>query len=117
MERQICFLLIVPLLSLLGCSDDTKPSSQTLSLALSERNGRLQVLDYRVREKDFVKSRQQGRYQLHIFDDEGKVLRKINFERIEYSADNKVNSEIDFYVAMPLVAGADRVEIYMLDKE
>lgn len=115
MKRPLHFLAIVPLLLLLGCSADKESSSQTLSLALSESSGRLQVVDYQVRNNAFVKSQQQGRYQLHIFDDNGDVLRKINFERIELSAQNSTNPEVDFYVAMPLLANADRVEIYMLD--
>ncbi|MDZ7659101.1 hypothetical protein [Fodinibius sp.] len=109
------FLSIVPLLLLLGCSDDKEYSSQTLSLALGEHNGRLHVVDYQVRNNAFVKSQQQGRYQAHIFDDNGNLLQKINFERIELSSANNANPEIDFYVAMPLLEQANWIEIYMLD--
>ena len=115
MKSPLCFLAIVSLLLLLGCSDDKNPSSQTLSLALGERNSRFHVVDYQVRENSFAKSQQQGRYQLHIFDEEGNVLQEINFERIELSAGDNANPEIDFYVALPLLANAERIEIYMLD--
>ncbi|PAU93883.1 hypothetical protein CK503_09425 [Aliifodinibius salipaludis] len=102
------------LLLILGCSQDKQSASQTLSLALSDRNGQLHVVDYQVRDQAFVKSRQQGRYQAHIFD-EGNVLQKINFERIEYPATDNSNAEIDFYATVPLLPNADRIEIYMLD--
>lgn len=84
-------------------------------MALNERNGQLHVVDYQTSKNIFVKSQQQGRYQLHIFDEEGKALKKINFERIDLSAANRSNPKIDFYVAMPVLSKADRIEIYMLD--
>ena len=115
MKRSMRFLSIVPLLLLLGCSNDNNSSSQTLSLALSESNARLHVVDYQVRNNPFAESQQQGRYQAHIFDSNGNVLRTINFERIEHSGANSANPEVDFYVAMPLLPKADRIEIYMLD--
>jgi len=115
MKWSLCLLLIVPLLLLLGCSKDKNSSSGTLSLALSERNGQLHVVGYQIKENVFAKSQQQGRYLLHIFDDEGNVLQAINFERIELSAANSGNPEINFYVAMPVLAKAERIEIYMLD--
>lgn len=115
MKWSHCFLLIVSLLLLVGCSKDNNSSSETLSLALNERNGQLHVVDYQIKKNIFVKSQQQGRYQLHIFDEEGKVLKKINFERIDLSAANRSNQKIDFYVALPVLSKADRIEIYMLD--
>jgi hypothetical protein len=115
MKRPLRFLSMVFVLLLLGCSDDNDSSSPTLSLALGESNGRLHVVDYRVQNNAFVQSQQQGRYQGHIFDDNSNILRKINFERIDLSAANHGNPEIDFYVAFPLLANAHRIEVYMLD--
>jgi len=115
MKRPLHFISIVSLILLLGCSADKQSSSQTLSLALSESNGRLQVVDYQVHNNTFVKSQQQGRYQVHILNSDNSVLRKINFDRVELSVGDKGNSEIDFYVAVPLLAKADRIKMYMLD--
>lgn len=114
MKWPLHFISILILTLLLGCSQDKQSSSQTLLLALSDSDGLLNVVDYQVRDNTFVRSRQQGRYQAHIFDD-SNVLQKINFERIGISAANNSNPEIDFYVAMPLLTNADRIEIYMLD--
>ncbi|NIT55322.1 MAG: hypothetical protein GWN00_03515 [Aliifodinibius sp.] len=115
MKRQLDFISIVSLILLLGCSADKQSSSETLSLALSESNGRLEVVDYQVRNNTFVKSQQQGRYQVHIINSDNSVLRKINFDRTEFSVGDKGNPEIDFYVSVPLLSKADRIKMYMLD--
>lgn len=114
MKWSLYFLSILPLILFLGCSQDKKSANKTLSLALSDSNGQLNVVDYQVRDQAFVKSRQQGRYQAHIFNGD-TILQKINFERIEHPATNNSNKEIDFYATVPLLANADRIEIYMLD--
>ena len=110
-----CLLLMSMLQFLFGCSGKEQVSSQTLVLALSNTNGNFKVIEYEVRKNPFVKSQQQGRFQLHLFGPDDEVLQKINFEKVDLPLMEGQNKAIDFYVSLPLLAAAQRLEIYELD--
>lgn len=110
--RLYVLLIVLPML-FVGCTDKEQLSSQTLSLSLGNDDGELQVIDYQVLDNPFVKSQQQGRYQAHFFDENGKVLQKINFEKVELHGSE--SEEANFYVSLPLISKVKRLEIYQLD--
>lgn len=108
-------LLIMFALLFFGCTEKEQISSETLSLSLVSNSEQLMVLDYQVREHAFVNSHQQGQFQAHLFDEEGTVLQKINFEKIELPVADTENNQADFHVSLPLLPETVRLEIYQLD--
>ncbi len=112
---RLYLLLIMFGLLFVGCTDKEQLSSETLSLSLVSTDGEFSVADYQVRENVFMKSQQQGRYEAHLFDKEGKVLQKINFEKIDLPAADSESNKADFYISLPMMPEMDRLEIYQLD--
>lgn len=108
-------LLFSVVLLLLGCSGQEQIASQSLVLSLDDSGKKLKVVDYEVRNKPFVKSQQQGRYQAHLFAGRDTILQRINFDKIDLSIGNDQNKEIHFFVSLPLMPEAERIEIYQLD--
>lgn len=113
--RSYALLMLLVLLLGMGCTEKESLSTQTLLLSLQSDDGRLQVADYKVHDKTFMKSQQQGQYQAHIFDEKGKVIGKFNFEKVKYPSPDNETAPADFQIALPFMPTAQKVEIYQLD--
>ena len=115
MLRYLLLLSVLIPFVLVGCSDDQSETSQTLSLTLLSEQQGFTVSDYRILDEAFQQSQQQGLYQAHLHNEEGDILRRISFEKIEVpDKEGKVN-EVKFFVTLPLVPNLDRILFYQLD--
>lgn len=113
--RSHVLLIVLFLFVGMGCVEKESLSTQTLILSLQSDDGRLLVTDYKVHDKTFMKSQQQGQYRAHLFDGSGEVIGKINFEKVEYPSTDDEIAAADFQVALPFIPTAQKVEIYQLD--
>lgn len=113
--RSHVWLILLLYLIGMGCAEKESLSDQTLVLSLQPDSDQLHVADYKVYDRPFMKSQQQGQYRAHLFDDSGKVIGKINFEKVEYRSADNGTSTADFQVALPFLPTAQKVEIYQLD--
>lgn len=110
MLRSLAFLLIPLVLS--GCSNPDSNTFKTLSLSLVNSDGTFSVIDYKVSDNLYQNARQQGLYQVHLIDKEGRILRKISFEKMEIPSSS---GAADFFVSIPLEPKLDRISFYRLD--
>lgn len=105
--------LVIVLVFISTCTS-SKNSPPTLSLKLAGEGNYFRLVDYKVLEKGYEKSQQQGQYQAHLLDDSGKVLQKVSFDKIQLSPNGKESSPV-FYVSLPLLPAAQTVTLYQLD--
>lgn len=108
-------LLFSLLVLVVGCNNTQDLASQSLVLSVDDADNALSVNNVEVLNKPFEKSQQQGRYQAHLFNGEGQIIHKINFERVDLSFTDEKERDVDFYISLPLVPKAERIEIFELD--
>ena len=113
-NQQQLFHLLFAILIFAGCSQTNK-APQTLSLSLVEENGDFRLSSYQILDRPYQRSPQQGRYQAHLLDKEQKVMRKVTFDRIDFSSSPNTASNQKFNLALPLVSGLTTIIIYQLD--
>ncbi|MEL7834545.1 hypothetical protein [Fodinibius sp. Rm-B-1B1-1] len=112
---QSFILLIALSLFLFGCAEKDQLAPQSLILSLSEADSTLKVVNHEVRNKPFMKSQQQGRYQAHLLADGDIILEQINFEKMDIPLGDRESKKIDFFVSLPWISEVQRIEIYQLD--
>lgn len=112
MQRPESLIFVLFLGIIVGCTGN-ESSQQTLMLSLSSADGTYRISDYQVMDSSFKKSNQQGNFQAHLLNPEGKKLREISFQQIETSHETADPSALN--VLLPLVEDLDQVAIYQLD--
>lgn len=109
-EYQILLLFI--LILVIGCSDN-KVTEQTLMLSISTDNGNYQISNYKVLDRSFKKSNQQGNFQAHLLDQERRKLGEITFQKMVSS--DAENADTELSVLLPMFEELHQVIIYQLD--
>lgn len=95
-----------------SCSDG-EVTKQTLMLTISTVDGNYQISDYRVLDRSFKKSNQQGNFQAYLLDQKKQKLGEITFQKMVSSHNG--NGDTELSVLLPLFDELHKVIIYQLD--
>lgn len=103
-------ILVVCFLFLMGCAGSTSDTS-SLVISIANNADSLEVTDYQVLDQPYEKSYQQGRYQIHLLDANGRVIQKISFNQLAFNG--RANSR--WQMVVPLVPHLYEIALYKLD--
>lgn len=109
--RISAVLLFGLVLLFAGCNNQDSDTS-TLMLSVQSKGDSLSVAGYKVLDRPYQKSYQQGRYQIHLMNTKGTIIQKISFDKLSFG---DTGSSGRMQLIVPMKPEFQELALYKLD--
>jgi len=110
---RIEYLVFLVLLVVGGCGNQ-QTANRSLELSVSAKADSFEVVNYRIVDRRYQKSPQQGLFEAHLVDENGEVLQKIGFDLFSVpNSDGSTANKIKLVV--PLLPRLYKIVFYRYD--